>query len=343
MVTIQGETAEFGTDEQNIGNVSEAVVEAYKSASQSADINKISRRDGTTIVSMGGNEVVIEIGPQGQLSVDFTNTSDSVSSAVRDMLESLSNLNLQAGGSGSMDKPSEAEAFYVISVSTQKGNVSFVAPESFVEKVRNERQFDVHSGRFRTFDRAKESFSVEEGSRPNRNEVIKNPLLKPEEIIGRAEDIAERRRARRRGDIPEDSGGAEIDSGAYSDNRATASGNSVVKTHANGSVTFMPQFNKEQADYIGPQDRARDRSHSPCSSCAHYIEGGGCHLVRGGIEPDGYCEEFYSDVSISAHAHPSQVEIPITIWGEDFDWSLGDLSKFVKTVEQKIRSKLGGI
>lgn len=67
----------------------------------------------------------------------------------------------------------------------------------------------------------------------------------------------------------------------------------VVETFDDGSVRFMPRFTKEEADYT---DRAESRDITVhCEECANYIEGGGCHLVQGPIEPKGFCEEFYSD------------------------------------------------
>lgn len=122
-----------------------------------------------------------------------------------------------------------------------------------------------------------------------------------------------------------------------------------VRVFSDGSIRFKPPFSKSQADYREIGDRDFDGSHSRCGSCSHFIENeknrqiSGCHVVQGEINPEDYCEEFYSDVGVFGHKHDDFVEINLTLLGENFDeWSGMDVDEFADTVEGELDELDGG-
>jgi hypothetical protein len=252
MVNFNGDTAEFKQGEQKVGRVREAVVDALQTYYNSDEIEEITRRDGTIILQAAGNEVTIETGPQGQTHVDFSYTRDEISEAIRNILESLSNVGDSNVGLGEYEDADFNEA-----VGTTGG-----------------------SDKKLSFD--------------------------PMEV---------------------------------SDEEPTITKGEVL-SYKNGAITFVPEFRKSDAGYVRHGSQNFDSSHSRCEDCAHYIEGGGCHLVQGEIDPKAYCTELFSDISISGHKHPNGVEIPITIWGDGFNWTRQDMQRFVQSVKNKIESRL---
>jgi len=266
MVNFNGDTAEFKQGEQKVGRIREAVVDALQTYYNSDEIEEITRRDGTIILQAAGNEATIETGPQGQTHVDFSYTRDEISEAIKDILESLSNVGDSNVGLGEYEDADFNEV--VGSSGGSDGGMGF----------------------------------------PDRVDSAKGRSSSPE---------------------------------GKSYTGLPQSGNVKVEAHDDGSITFKPEFTKEQANYVGAWDNNKDKDHSPCKDCAHFIEGGGCHLVQGDIEPNGYCTELFSDISISGHKHPNGVEIPITIWGDGFNWTRQDMQRFAQSVKNKIERKLG--
>lgn len=114
-------------------------------------------------------------------------------------------------------------------------------------------------------------------------------------------------------------------------------GNRLRKVSNDGYIEFLPPSSKEKAKYREKGESGFDGGHDRCESCAHYIEGGACHMVRGNIMPNDYCEEFFADVGFYGHEHQSFVELNLAKWGEKFSWDEDDADEFL----EKIRQKLG--
>lgn len=115
-----------------------------------------------------------------------------------------------------------------------------------------------------------------------------------------------------------------------------------VVDYGDGSIRFRPRFTQREASYLYEGDREYDDEHPVCDECAHFIEGGGCHMVEGPIELDGYCEEFYADVGVFAHRHDEGVEENLSVWGYDFDWSISDAEEFAMDIREILEAKIRG-
>ncbi|MEF8808925.1 hypothetical protein [Natronomonas sp.] len=109
-----------------------------------------------------------------------------------------------------------------------------------------------------------------------------------------------------------------------------------VEAFDDGSIRFTPPHSKRQAAYRRPGGPDFDPDHERCDSCAHYIPGGGCHLVQGEIDPDAYCEEFYADYGAFGHEHDEFVEVNAEFVGDDFDWEPDDVEEFIDTLDEKL-------
>jgi hypothetical protein len=113
------------------------------------------------------------------------------------------------------------------------------------------------------------------------------------------------------------------------------------KAKIDGDYTcFIPPFEKQEVDYKGPSEG--DKPHLDCKDCVHYIKGGGCHMVQGEIDKDGYCEDLYSDMGIFARIYNGEFEINLALWGEMFDDRFGRISlqKVGESVREAISRKL---
>lgn len=118
---------------------------------------------------------------------------------------------------------------------------------------------------------------------------------------------------------------------ATSSNTGQSGPNTVREVYSDGYIEFLPPETKEDAGYIQPGNPDFDRPHKRCEDCAHYIEGGGCHIVQGEIDPEAYCERFYADVGAFGNA---QATPNLVIWGDTFDWSRGDLERFLEDTKE---------
>lgn len=113
--------------------------------------------------------------------------------------------------------------------------------------------------------------------------------------------------------------------------------NTVREVYSDDYIEFLPPETKNESGYIQPGNPDFDRGHDRCEDCAHYIEGGGCHIVRGQIDPEAYCESFYADVGVfgDMRANPNLV-----IWGDAFDWSRDDLDQFMEDAREWIMERV---
>lgn len=112
-------------------------------------------------------------------------------------------------------------------------------------------------------------------------------------------------------------------------------------THAlyDGSIRFMPPYTKADADYHPVNADDFDPDHDRCGSCVHFIEGGGCHLVQGDIDPRAYCEEFYADYGVFAHDHGSHVEVNAELVGPGWDFDERSIEEFVDDLEERLQQR----
>lgn len=113
-------------------------------------------------------------------------------------------------------------------------------------------------------------------------------------------------------------------------------GGNVFAHFEDGSIRFTPDFTKREANYREKGDPAFDDDHKPCATCVHYIPGEGCHMVRGRIKPDEYCEEFFADYGVFGHRHENYVEKNMEMFGGAFDWDERDVDEFVDDVEEAL-------
>lgn len=121
---------------------------------------------------------------------------------------------------------------------------------------------------------------------------------------------------------------------------AVTEGNMMTEPGHDGAITFIPPESKRSAGYRTLDEPGFEEDHSRCKSCAHYIEGGGCHMVRGKIDVNAYCEEYYADIGLYGHSHDNFAELNLTKWGEEFDWDENDVEDFINRVESKLEEGL---
>ena len=115
--------------------------------------------------------------------------------------------------------------------------------------------------------------------------------------------------------------------------------NTLVDTDSSGATTFVPEFTKQEAKYT---DARSNSDNITCKDCAHYIEGGGCHVVQGEIDPDGKCDNFYSDIGMFVRGGGTP-DVNLVLWGEKFRDRFGDnnVRGAISEMRNKIEDRLG--
>ncbi len=127
-----------------------------------------------------------------------------------------------------------------------------------------------------------------------------------------------------------------------SEPKTSGLGKHEVDNFGDGSIRFRPRFSQKEASYLEPGDRSYNSNHKICEECAHFIEGGGCHVVEGPISEDGYCEEFYADVGVYGHKHETGIEENLSIFGYDFDWKITDAKEFAMDIRERLEGEIRG-
>ena len=114
----------------------------------------------------------------------------------------------------------------------------------------------------------------------------------------------------------------------------------------NGKTSFYPPFTKMQAKYHNPReaDKKFPNRDDYCKNCVHYLEGGGCRFVRGNIEENAVCEDFYSDFGVFADEETmdnpnSGVHITAYMFGEIYDWDKNEIQEFLDYVKQRMEAE----
>jgi hypothetical protein len=130
------------------------------------------------------------------------------------------------------------------------------------------------------------------------------------------EDKEEERRRRRR-------------SGSRSEGKSM----DLMGVNSDGSITMMPPFTKEEAQYDVDISNPYH-----CGDCVHYVEGGGCTLVQGEIEPEGYCENFFAEVGMFGSQFSDPV-LNLKLWGDDYSMGMKDIDEFIDQVEEALENK----
>ena len=74
---------------------------------------------------------------------------------------------------------------------------------------------------------------------------------------------------------------------------------------------FTPMYEKDDVDYVRAGKKDQDRP--SCEDCVHFIEGGGCHMVRGEIEEDGICGDLYADIGVFGRVDQSGTSNSFTV------------------------------
>lgn len=112
-------------------------------------------------------------------------------------------------------------------------------------------------------------------------------------------------------------------------------GNTKAEVRPDGMTCFEPPFTKEEANYKEEKDDILDSRE--CLYCVHYLEEGGCRMVKGEVGETDYCERFYSDMGFFARSTMgSEAELTMTMWGELYNVERED----AETILKRIRSKL---
>lgn len=109
----------------------------------------------------------------------------------------------------------------------------------------------------------------------------------------------------------------------------------LIDTFDDGSIRFTPPHGKEAAEYVADPGRGVP-SGARCGNCAHFIEGGGCHVVQGRIDPGAVCLEFFADVGVFAD---NEFEPPISMIlerGGVTGWTEEDAMLFANRVRIEI-------
>lgn len=114
-------------------------------------------------------------------------------------------------------------------------------------------------------------------------------------------------------------------------------GAEAVQFFGDESVRIVSPARKEQAAYIESDDPRFDPSHERCRQCSHFIEGGACEVVRGPIDEEAYCGEYFADLTASFHEHPDGIEVNRLEYGTHFDWELTDLESLWVSLREELQ------
>lgn len=110
-----------------------------------------------------------------------------------------------------------------------------------------------------------------------------------------------------------------------------------VDAFEDGSIRFLPPFSKERADY----DLNGNEGGKNCRDCAHFVEGGGCLVVQGRIRPQDVCHEFFADFGTFADNVDPEIDISLSLFGEQFDWDRRDITDFIDQLREKMEGRIG--
>lgn len=113
-----------------------------------------------------------------------------------------------------------------------------------------------------------------------------------------------------------------------------------VDPHPDGRITFLPPNPKDEAGYRTEGSPDFDPTHDRCGSCAHFIPGGGCHVVQGNIDPADYCEAFYADYGVFGHDHGDRIEVNMELAGGAMEFSPLDIERFLISVRSRLQRRV---
>lgn len=113
----------------------------------------------------------------------------------------------------------------------------------------------------------------------------------------------------------------------------------MVEPFDDGSIRFTPVNTKGEANYIPNPESIPDGTR--CGNCAHFIDGGGCHVVQGEIDPGAVCTEFYADVGIFADNTFKDPVSMVLERGRVAEWTDADLVRFLNVAREALEARQG--
>jgi len=141
-------------------------------------------------------------------------------------------------------------------------------------------------------------------------------------------------------DLPDRTSGTEGTSGDNTriDNRPKHS-DELPERNDPAQVTFTPPRTKDEARYHEPAEGPNPEL--DCMDCAHYIEGGNCHIVQGDVNPEGHCENYYADVGVFAKiTDDSDWNINLRLWGERWRPKAKSMFKSAESSARKLSERV---
>lgn len=118
----------------------------------------------------------------------------------------------------------------------------------------------------------------------------------------------------------------------------------LVSATPGGTTEFFPSFEKSTARYTlapGPEVPRDAR----CENCAHFIPGGGCHVVRGPIAGSAVCLRFYADAGVffdDEFATGAEPRISVLLErGGLVDWSPAERRALARELRERVADEQG--
>jgi len=105
-------------------------------------------------------------------------------------------------------------------------------------------------------------------------------------------------------------------------------------------TSIIPPYTKPEASYHPPEEGPKP--HLDCKDCVHYVQGGGCKMVRGEVDPDGYCEDLFADFGLFGTMDNTEFKVNLAVWGEMFEDRFQNVSitEMADEIKETIGNKL---
>jgi len=105
-------------------------------------------------------------------------------------------------------------------------------------------------------------------------------------------------------------------------------------------TSIIPPYTKPGASYHPPAEGPKP--HLDCKDCVHYVQGGGCKMVQGEVDPDGYCEDLFADFGLFGTMDNTEFKVNLAVWGEMFEDRFQNVSitEMADEIKETIGNKL---